>query len=333
MRFVLSRVLLVLLISAALFAGATLFAQQPDVIGLSDFPVPTWPENGVVPASMKENYVFIDLAKNEYVVAYPENLGTDAFAKDGPGRLKINRYELLRNVAPVVTASITATDSSHYKYAYTVENGSSAKQSIDQWVMSLPAAAGSDTVRGPDGWFGLIQKGRTFKLKNPEWIRSGAAAIWSFQKADQVISPGSSRKGFEIESELRPGFAVAYLRKTESVDVKVTTHGNVPKEVKEQMDQVLQLEYNSKTVLTYGPKFDKSTDDHTIAEDFIQGIVTLNRAGILDLNSDFTRNALSELSAIKPGAPMSGLKLTTPPKTPAETGFFNALKVSLRLSN
>ncbi len=139
-----------------------------------------------------------------------------------------------------------------------------------------------------------------FKLKNPEWIVTGAAAIWSFQKSDQVIAPGSSKRGFELESDLRPGFSVAYVRKTESVDVKVTTHGNVPKEVQEQMDQLLQLEYNSRTVLTYGPKFDKAADDHTIAGDFIQGIVTLNRAGILDLNSDFTRNVLSELSAIKP---------------------------------
>ena len=189
MHFVLSRtysIILVLLVTTALFA------QQTDVVGLTDFPVPPWPENGVVPASMKDNYVFVDLAKNEYVVAYPENLGTETYAKDGPGRLKINRYELLRNVAPVVSVSITAA-AGKYKYAYTVENGSSAKQSIDQCIMALPAEAASDIIRTPNGWFSLIQKGRTFKLKNPEWIRGGAAAIWSFQKPDVVIPPGSSR--------------------------------------------------------------------------------------------------------------------------------------------
>src|SRR5579872_3934319 len=100
MRFVLGRAARLVLF--LLFAAVAL-AQQTDVIGLTDFPVPAWPENGVVPASMKDNYVFIDLPKNEYVVAYPENLGTDAFTKDGPGALKINRYELLRNVAPVVS--------------------------------------------------------------------------------------------------------------------------------------------------------------------------------------------------------------------------------------
>src|SRR5262245_24701690 len=119
MRFVLSwtlRTTLVLLITAALFA------QQTDVVGLTDFPVPAWPENGVVPASMKENYVFLDLPKNEYVVAYPENLGTDSYTKDGPGKLKISRYELLRNVEPVVSTVITPAGA-QYKYEYTVANG------------------------------------------------------------------------------------------------------------------------------------------------------------------------------------------------------------------
>jgi len=325
MRFLLSRWSVVLLLLAA-----TLLAGQNDVAGLTDFPVPAWPENGVVPAELKDNYVFVDLPKNEYVVAYPENLGTDAYAKEGPGRLKINRYELLRDVDPIVSVAITAADSK-YKYAYTVENGKSAKQSIDQWIMSLPPSGANAAVHAPDGWFGLTQKGRTFKLKNPEWIKTGAAAIWSFQKPEQVIAPGSSRKGFDLETDLKPGFTVAYLRKTESVDVKVTTHGNVPKEVKDQMDQILQLEYNSKTVLTYGPKFDKSADAHTIAEDFIQGLVTLNRAGILDLNSEFSRNVLSELSAVQPAAAATSIRLTVVPATPAETSFLNALKVSLGL--
>ncbi len=130
MRFVLSR-------SAARGAAAVVFllgvvvavfAQQTDVVGLTDFPVPAWPENGVVPAALKDSYVFIDLPKNEYVVAYPENLGTDAYAKDGPGSLKITRYELLRNVAPAISVAITASGPSKYKYVYTLENGRTAKQ-------------------------------------------------------------------------------------------------------------------------------------------------------------------------------------------------------------
>src|SRR5215510_5371628 len=321
MRFLLTLVVL----------ASIVLAQQPDPVGLSDFPVPTWPTDGVVPASMKDNYVFVDPPKNEYIVVYPENLGTEAFAKDGPGRLKISRYELLRNVAPVVSVAITPATNTKLLYDYSVANGSSAKQSIDTWLLVLPESAGTDTLKAPEGWFGIVQKQRKFKLKNPEWIRGGSAAVWSFQKTDQFILPGSTKKGFQIESELRPGFTLAFLRKSESVDVKVTTQGNVPKEVKEQLDQLLALEYNSRTVLTYRPKFEKSAADYNIAEDYIQGIITLSRAGVLDLSSEFLRNLMSELTLIKPGSTAT-VKLSSAPKTTAETDLLNALKISLHIN-
>jgi hypothetical protein len=309
----------------------TLVLLFQDIVGLTDFPVPPWPAEGVVPASMKDTYVFLDLAKNEYVVAYPENLGTENFAKD-PGKMRINRYALLRDVQPEFSVTITKVDADKLRYTYTITNGASAKQSIDSVILALSEASVNETLKAPQGWFSAFQKGRKFKLRNPEFIRTGAAAIWSFEKMDQVISPGSTKKGFDLESDLRPGFAVAFLRKSGATDAKTATQGNVPKEVKEQLDRILQLEYNSRTVLTIGPKFDKSADDYTIAQDYIQGIFILSRAGILDLNSDFVRNTLSDLTALKPGAAASGVvKLATPAKTPAETDVINALKLSLQL--
>src|SRR5580704_8097715 len=114
-------------------------AQLQDTIGLTDFPVPAWPKDGKVPAELKDKYVFIDLEKNEYVVAYPENLpatetpaAKEAYDKDGPGPLRIGHYELLRNVDPAVLLTVTST-AGKYKYAYTVADSPKAKQSIDQW--------------------------------------------------------------------------------------------------------------------------------------------------------------------------------------------------------
>src|SRR5215470_6495605 len=94
------------MISALLVAGSLLAQQAQDVVGLTDFPAPPWPANGVVPAEMKDKYVFIDLSKNEYIVAYPENLASPTFEKDGPGALKISHLELLRNVQPNVSTAI-----------------------------------------------------------------------------------------------------------------------------------------------------------------------------------------------------------------------------------
>ena len=61
--------------------------------------------------------------------------------------------------------------------------------------------------------------------------------------------------GFQIESDLRPGFTIGFFRQSESVGARIATSGYVPDIVKEQMDRLLVLEYNSKTVLMIGPKY------------------------------------------------------------------------------
>jgi hypothetical protein len=303
--------------------------QPQESIALTDFPVPSWPAEGT-PAP-KDKYVFVDLEKNEYVIAYPANLGTPAFEKDGPGSLKTARYELQRNVDPAVTVEVTRSSPAKLTYAYTVMNRQAAKQSIDQWLLVVPLQAGNDSIKYPAGWFGIVQKGRTFKLKNPEWIRNGAASVWSFGKDTEVIQPGASKKGFQIESELRPGFTVAYFCKAESVSAAVATSGNVPKAVKDQLDSLLTIEYNSKTLLTIGPKFQNAVDDRTVALDFIEGINALGRGGTLDPNSEFVKSTLGELKGISPGGG-APVKLTAQARTPVETEVLNALKAALRIN-
>ncbi len=108
-------VLMIILLSAQIVS-----AQQQETAGLTDFPVPAWPANGVVGADMKDHYVFIDLKKNEYVLAYPENLGSATFDKDGPGTVRTARYELLRNVEPAATVAVTAVNPQKYRYVYTI---------------------------------------------------------------------------------------------------------------------------------------------------------------------------------------------------------------------
>ena len=306
-------------------------AQQQETAALTDFPVPAWPADGVIPPALKDHYVFVDLEKNEYVVAYPGNLGTPAFEKDGPGPLKIARYELLRNVAPGLIAEVTRASSTKYRFVYTVMNSPAAKQSIDQWLLVVPLQAANDSIKHPAGWFAVVQKGRTFKLKNPEWVRNGAAAIWSFEKDAEVIPPGATKKGFDLESELKPGFTVGYFRKAESVAAVVAVSGNVPKAVKDELDSLLTVEYNSRTLLTIGPKFDKAVDDRTVALDFIEGINSLSHSGALDPNAEFVKNTLSELKGIPPGGG-SAVKLTSEARTPVEIEVLNALKASLRIN-
>jgi len=342
-----------------------------------------------MPPEHSEDYVFVDLANNEFVVAYPVSLeeeeeeeeeeapqqaqqqqqgqqqargrgrgrGGQQAEPQGRGRgrggrgrggqqqaeaeeaeeeepeeevpvpLKVTRYELLRNVEPDVQVSVTPVGGNRYLYSYTLANAPAAEQSIDQWAMVLPEQSGGATIQGPEGWLGIVQPNRSFKLKDPDWIENGSGALWSFQKPENVVEPGDVATGFSVESQLRPGFTLGFFRQAESVGAKVATSGYVPDVVKKQMDELLVFEYNSKTVLLIGPKFDQDADAHTIAEDFIQGIFTLSRMGALNLNSDFVRTTLAELTGVEPGA--SSVRLTAEADTRIETEVLSALKASL----
>jgi hypothetical protein len=352
-----------------LFAAVGMAQQPPAKLGL-DFPVPAWPANGVVPADMKDKFVFVDLSKNEYIVAFPENLGSTDYEKDGPGSMKVSRFELLRDVQPVVSTAISPMNGGKLRYTYEVANGSTAKQSIDQWSLIIPKAANASAIKFPDGWMAVIQPEREFKVLNPDWIKTGAAAIWSFKKPEQVIQAGDKKTGFILESDLRPGFTLGYFRKAESVDVTVASAGNslpaIPgaaaggrgggrggrgapapetppvdpelqaaakarvEALKDQIDEMLRPEYNSKTVLMIGPKFAKDTDVKTVAADFVQGLTLLSQTGGVDANSAFVKDVLEQLKAVESSGNASAFKPAAQPTTPAETQVFNALKVSLQ---
>lgn len=302
-------------------------AQERETPGLTDFPVPAWPKDGVIPEAMKDKYVFIDLETNQYVLTYPENVGTESFEKDGPGPRKMARYDLMRNVEPAISVALTPLAEGKFRYVYTVANAASAKQPLDQFGLVLPAQGAETVIRAPEGFYSIVQKSRQFKLRYPEWIRSGSFALWSFAKPEAILQAGASRTGFELESDLKPGFTVGYFRRGGHVDAKVATSGNVPKPVKDQLDPLLVLEYDSKTLLTIAPKFEKAAEFHVIAADFAQGIELLARMGALTNGSDFVRTTLAELRRIQPGA-ASGVTFTATPGTPLETEILSALKLA-----
>ena|SRR5438128_664269 len=185
------------------------------------------------------------------------------------------------------------------------------------------------TIKGPAGWFAIVQRGRAFKINNPDWIKTGAAAVWSFERPEAVIQPGSRKTGFELESPLRPGFTIGYFRKAPSVEIRVATSGFIPDAVKAQLEPLLGIEYNSQTVLLLGPKFARDTADRAIASDFLQGARFLTRTKQLNRDSEFVKTLTGELERFsREGPPM---RIIPQPRGDAETEVFNALKAGLNL--
>ncbi len=362
---------LVLILIATAVVG---FAQQRESTSLNpEFPVPVWPANGVIPAELKNHYVFVDPAKNEYVVAYPENLGSPNFEKDGPKDRQVSRYKLQRDVEPAVNVAVSAAAGGHYKYAYTVLDAPKAKQSIDQWALVVPDAAAGSVTKQPTGWFGVVQRGRKFTVSNPDWIKTGTAVVFSYDKPSEQILPGSIKGGFEVESDLKPGFTLGFFRQGPSVEAAVQTSGNIPRSIiqnatppppttaagappaegqrggfggnqvpagataawdpiKAEVNKLLQFEYDSKTLLTLAPKFDKNASDKTVAEDYLQGLTTLSKTGGLAADSQFAKTTITELDAYVKAGGSGALKLSSQPKGDVETQIFNGMKLSLHLN-
>jgi hypothetical protein len=301
--------------------AATGLAQQRETAGLTDFPVPAWPADGKVPPELKDKYVFIDLARNEYVLAYPSKLGTPDFEKD-PGEMRIARFELQRGVEPAINVAVTALGQK-YKYDYTVRNAPNARQAIDSWNIVIPENS-SALTHHPEKWGSVVQKERKLQMKKPDWIKGGSSAFWFILSQDDVISAGGSKGGFVLESDLLPGFTLAYFRK--ALAFMGPSTATVPKPVLEQVDALLKLEYNSKTLAAIGPKFPAGTAGQVIVADFVEGIDLLTRTGELDPNSEFVKSVTAELKA---GVPT---RIAAQPRNETETQIVNALKVSLRLN-
>src|SRR5215207_5295835 len=98
--------------------------------------VPIWPSNGIVPKEVSNQYVFYDPRTEEYVVAYPENLGTPDFERNS-GRLLISRFPTTKGAKPFIQFSIVR-DQEKYRYTYRLANAEGAKRSITSWYLATP---------------------------------------------------------------------------------------------------------------------------------------------------------------------------------------------------
>src|SRR5678810_443071 len=129
-----------LIVITALVVPTSYFAVRPSLstpqaaVQLS--PVPIWPSNGVILKEVSGQYVFYDPSTEEYVIAYPENLGTSESEKN-PGKLLISRFPTTKGAKPSIQFSIIR-DQEKYRYTYRIANAAGAKRPITSWYLATP---------------------------------------------------------------------------------------------------------------------------------------------------------------------------------------------------
>ncbi len=105
--------------------GSSTWAQAPSGTRVALSPVPLWPQNGDTSQLPKGQYVFYDPHAGEYVVYYaPESADASSVQ---PTILRFGTHSL---VDPEVTFTVAPSGDGRFHYAYKVENGAHARQSI-----------------------------------------------------------------------------------------------------------------------------------------------------------------------------------------------------------
>ena len=298
-------------------------------------PIPLWPVDGNIPRELDGKFVFLDAATGQLVIAVPENFGTPDFA-NAPGRRNVQRFDLNSLVQATVDVTVQETQNK-FRYAYRVNNSSRAKHPITNWHLALPAFETGDGASAPANWKASPMRAQASIIRTGLGTNNATGVLLSFFKDDprsvtdpfiSAIHPGGALSGFEIASARKPGFTTAFVRGGQNVNLPSDLPSDLPPEVHQQAAPALAFEFNSQPVLTLGPKFDLTTPNISIVQDFHLGLQRLVQHRLLD-RSPAVQEALSKLETyLKNGG--SPLQFNEKPAPGLETEILSGMKLSLQ---
>jgi hypothetical protein len=331
-----NRIRMTISILAAMSAVTVSWAQpapvKPQVITAFS-QVPFWTTGGP-PAELADKYfVYLDYAKQEYVVSFPESLQTGK--KEDRKRVEF-RIEPQNKIDPQITVTITKAPAGQYLYRYDLTNGNAAKQTI-RYVM-IVAANDDESLKltNSSDWTNYVAPTRNVApqaaLAAPELkLRSNTGKYAAWYKAQgAALPPGASIAGLDAVSSFLPGITTFYARQGNVPNFPV----DLPPEVSDQLTPLLQLENDSKVTATIGPKFDRSSgpsaDPIWIADDYGQAIAGLIENGRLQ-DSPFIQELNSVLKAVIETGARRAIVFKAQPVTAFEKEIAAAVKIALGL--
>lgn len=311
----------------ACMIGITLLSQQSPVTG-GFSPAPIWPNNGAIPTELGSKYVFYDPSAEQLVIAMPQSWKPGAPLIESSGLRSVQRFDLNTGVRPTISASVKSIQGK-YQYAYNIENSSLAKQAVTRWDLVIPSTTPEDLIESPANWRGSPMKSQVSAIRAALGnASSGVLLGWFISDLRATIPGGAALNDFRITSANKPGFTTAFVRGGMNVNLPA----DLPTEVLQQAAPVLALEFNSRPLITIGPKFAPGTSRVPIAADFRLGISRLIQNRALNANSLAIKEALLVLTNYLEHAnavPNVPLIFKEQPANPHEAEILNALKLSL----
>jgi hypothetical protein len=140
------------------------FAIQAQIAVPLHDQVPEWPRNGQIPPQQSGHYVFYDADKDEFVVAYPVNIGEPNVARNS-AKLRVYHVPTSRGARARITFEVTPVQGK-FKYTYRVSNGANAKKAIMSWDLALPEKLEGE-INPPRLWRGVNMPPLVRHWENP----------------------------------------------------------------------------------------------------------------------------------------------------------------------
>lgn len=306
----------VLTVFSALVTGVAAMAQQGEVVGAIG-PAPPYPANGQIPEDLKNQFVFIDYATREVVVAYPDQAAI--------GGRRVLRFERADQVEPVLRSTVSTGPAGVYVYKYTLQNGPSATRPLKSLSITVPKD--SKIVAQHPVWStgqGGPDIGRAGALR-PETLLTWTGAAPAVQLAKgQVIGD------FQVVTGLRPGLVIAFAEAAVGNGMAAEKAAALPETVQAQLSQVLQPQWNMAQTITIGPRFAPSDPKSLVAFDFHGVLKKLSILGALKSDSPFVTGALAALVSYMSAPESSSLAMDFLEK--AAPGLESEIAAAMRIS-
>lgn len=254
--------------------------------------LPVWAPSENAPVANPNRYVFRDASTDEIVISYPVDRAL-------PNGARVTyRYRPQNQVAPKIRATVTRQSDGTYRYSYVISNGSGARQNIENWSLIGPGPA-SDILQEHPRWGQVRLNGSVVAQAALPGTPGGELLDWSSHVTPQglAIRPGQSEPGFIVTSSYRPGFTTAYIQGGQPL----STNGDLPLEVADQLSPLMTMAENNRIVLTLGPRFSPEATRAEIATDYQNGLSELVKAGIIQQTSGFVARVETLLEACSVG--------------------------------
>ena len=286
------------------------------------------------------HYTCKDEAAGEYVVRYPEGLGTEFVSESTFVEFRIQLSHLSEPEIEFEVEELPGNGG--FRYSYQVFNKAGARRPIRRWSLVANSADDSLKLEHPEWRFlppERLAKNRATApqaalfsdLQGPALRRSaplGKRASWSTSLDEHPIQAGESSKSFIVTSRFRPGWTTAYVAGGTLIRLP-GTRGDLPSVVRDEISILGRVENKYSAVLLIGPQFGPLAERGQIARNWYLGIQKMLVHGWLSDSSPYAVELLHSLEEIARSEGQHELSIDSKPSPGMETLLDKIVRMAL----